>query len=261
VPGELAEALRALIVGALPGVCGGATPPVRVGVTSGLLELDPHSGEAAATEPRPDDQLDELPFDPDSVQGPYRLSRPPYPGPRRVRLVTADADRVPLTADEVDWDVTDPGRFTVHPRADRDLTTVDAVEVLYGIVSVFTKVKATRTLTVSLDASGTDPAPLAQAEALVIAVIELNRAWLANEAQATYLDGDYGATVTVERLRLTTSTASADDRRLLTVLAAVDLKGTRALTEGEGRSIERIRTPGRPVDPDRPIDVQIDVQA
>jgi hypothetical protein len=259
--GELDDALQALIVDALPRLFGGDTPPVRVDVTSGLLELDPHSDEAVATEPRPDDQLDELPFDADSAAGPYDLSRPPYPGPRRVRLVTADGDRVALTAGEVDWDAADPRRFTLQLRPDRDLTAVDAVEILYGIVSVFTRVKAVRTLTMDLAAADADVAPLAEAEALVIAVVELNREWLANEAQVAYLDGDYGATVTVKRLRLTASTAPTDDRRLLTVRAEVELKGTRALGEDEGRPIERIRTPGRPVDPDRPVDVRIDVQA
>jgi len=261
MPRELGEALRALIVDSLPGLCGGAAPPVRVAVTSGLLELELDSDAAVASEPRPDDQLDELPFHDDSPAGPYHVSRPPYPGPRRVRLVTADGDRVPLSSGEVEWDVADLRQFTLRTRADRDLTAVRAVEVLYGIVSVFTNAKGMRTLTVSLDAPEADAASLAQAEPLVIAVVELNREWLVQQAQITYLDGDYGAAVTVKRLRLTTSTAPAGNRRLLTVLAEVDLKGTRALAEGEGRPIERIRTPGRPVDADRPVDVQIDVQA
>ena len=35
----------------------------------------------------------------------------------------------------------------------------------------------------------------------------------------------------------------------------------RALYEGEGRPIEYIRTPGRPLNPDRPVDIQIEVEA
>jgi hypothetical protein len=261
MPGELDAVLRALIVSALPGLCGGASPPVRVEVEPGALELDRHADEASAGEPRPDDRLDALPYDAGHAAGPYRLTRPPYPGPRRVRLVTGDGDRVALGAQEVVWDAVDPRQFTLAPRPDRDLAVVTGLEVAYPVVSVFTKVKATRTLTVSLVAAGADVAPLVRAEALVVAVLELNRERLATEAQTDYSDGDYGAVVTVKRLRLTGSTAPADGERALTVLAELELKGNRALGTDEGRPIERIRTPGPPVDPHRPIDVRIDLQA
>jgi hypothetical protein len=49
--------------------------------------------------------------------------------------------------------------------------------------------------------------------------------------------------------------------RLLLVRAELELKASRALREDEGMPIERILTPGRPPDPDRPIDVHIDVEA
>ncbi len=195
------------------------------------------------------------------MAGPYQLTKAPYPGPRRVRLVTADADRIPLLNGEVVWDATDPRRFTLRPQIDRDLTGVSGVEVLYGVVSVFTKVKATRTVTVALTASTADTAPLKQAEALLVAVIELNRERLATDAQGVYHDGTYGAVTTVKRVRLVGVTAPADGERLLTVLAEMELKASRALGAEEGRPIERIRTPGRPVDPSRPVDVQIDVEA
>jgi len=258
---ELDDALHALIVEALPGLCGGASPPVRVSVASDVLELDPHAGDAAASEPRPDDQLDELPFDPAHPAGPYLLTKPPYPGPRRVRLVTGAGDRVPLRDRETAWDATDPRRFSLDPRADRDLDGVTGVEVLYGVVSVFTKVKATQTLGVSLAASTADAARLKQAEALVVAVIELNRERLAGDAQVSYHDGDYGAAVGVRRLGLVRVTTPAEGERLLTVQAEVELKASRALGDGEGRPIERIRTPGRPLDPSRPVDVQIEIEA
>jgi len=262
MPGPLGDTLQALIAEALPGLFGGAQPPVRVVVTSGALELDPHDDDVGATDPRPDDGLDELPFDSAHPAGPYQLSRPPYPGPRRVRLVTGDGDRVTLGDGEVSWDVADPTRFTLAPRPDRDLTTVGGVEVLYGVVSVFTTVRATRTLTVSLVAAGADLAPLTQAEALVAAVIELNRERLVTEGQVAYQDGDYGVAVTPKRLRLTGSAApSTAGERLLTVLAQVELKASRALAADEGRPIERIRTPGRPIAAGRPVDIQIDVQA
>ena len=135
------------------------------------------------------------------------------------------------------------------------------VEVRYGVLSVYTKVKATRTLTVSLTASTADTVPLRQAEALVVAVIELNRDRLATYAQGAYHDGDYGAATTIKRVRLVGVTAPADGQRLLTVLADMELKASRALGAGEGQPIVRIRTPGRPADPSRPVDVQIDVEA
>jgi hypothetical protein len=259
--GELTDVLQALIVAALPGLCGGTSPPVQVGVVSSLLELDPHEGDPAAGDPRPDDQLDELSFDPAQPGGPYQLSQPPYPGPRQVRLVTAEGDRIPLLNGEVTWDATDPRRFTLQPRASRDLTDVSGVEAAYGVVSVFTKVRATRTLTVTLTAATADTAPLRQAEALVVAVIELNRDRLATDAQGSYHDGDYGALTTVKQVRLTEVTTPADGQRLLTVIAEMELKASRALGAQEGLPIVRIRTPGRPVNPSRPVDVQIDVEA
>jgi hypothetical protein len=257
--GALGEALAALVTESLPGLFGGASPPVRVTVASELLELDPRSADAAASEPRPDDQVDELSFDPADPAGPYLLTRPPYPGPRRVRLVAA-GERVPLRDAEVVWDDDDPRRFTLQPRPSRDLTGVTAVEVLYGVTAVYTKLGATQTLGVSLRAAATDEATLGKAEALVVAVIALNRQRLLDDARAGYQDGDYGADVEVRRLRLLRTTP-ADGVRLLTVQADLEVKASRALREDEGRPIERIRTPGRPLDPDRPVDIHIDVEA
>ena len=51
------------------------------------------------------------------------------------------------------------------------------------------------------------------------------------------------------------------DSRQLTLQAKVELKVGRALREDEGVPIERIRTPGRSLGADRPVDVYVDVEA
>jgi hypothetical protein len=259
--GTLAEALRALLAEALPELFGGTPPAVQTRVASNLLELDRRSAEAAAGEPRADDQVDELPFDPANPAGPYVLTKPPYPGPRRLWLLGAAGARIPLQDREVTWDPADARKFTLHPRPGRDLTGVTAVRVLYGVTAVFAKVAATQTLGLALQVPTPDGTVLDRAEALAIAVIGLNRERLVDDAQASYDDGDYGADLQVKRLQLVSSAAVADGTRLLTLEAALELKATRTLHEGEGAVIEHVTTPGRPIDPDRPVDVQIDVDA
>lgn len=127
------------------------------------------------------------------------------------------------------------------------------------MTAVFTKVKAMQTLDLQLKAS--DASLLEQAEALVFAVIQLNRQRLVDGARANYEEGDYGAIVELMNVSLIGGTRPAGETRLLTLRADLELRAERALGEDEGATIERIRTPGRPLDPDRPIDVHIDVKA
>ena len=131
--------------------------------------------------------------------------------------------------------------------------------MLYGVTAVYTKVKAQQTLTVQIES--TEGKAPEQAEALVVAVIALNRQHLIDVSRATYRDGDYGAQVEVKSLTLESGSRPADDQRLLTVLAEVELKASRALREDEGRPIERILSPGRPETSNRPIDIEIEVDA
>ena len=231
--GNLDEALKTLITEALPGLLGGTPPAVELDSSSDLFEVDPESAHAAASEPRPDDRTDEFPFDPDNPAGPYTLSQPPYPGPRRVRLTTEGGDRIPLRESEVIWDEVDPRVFMLDLRPTRYLSGAIGVLVLYGVTAVYTKIKAQQTLSLGLASSDADQ--LEQAEALVLAVMALNRQRLIDESRATYEDGDYGA--------------------------EVEVKATRALREDEGLPIVRIRSPGRPLDPDRSIDIHIEVGA
>ena len=53
----------------------------------------------------------------------------------------------------------------------------------------------------------------------------------------------------------------AANRRDLHYQVEVELKITRSLREDEGRPIVRVRTPGRPLDPARPVDIEIGVEA
>jgi hypothetical protein len=143
-------------------------------------------------------------------------------------------------------------------RPQRDVSTVTAIRVLYGVTAVYTKVKAVQTLDVQLETS--DAGLLERAESLVVAVIQLNRQRLADEARASYKDGDYGAIVEIKNVDLVRGTGPEDNTRLLLLRAELELKASRALGEDEGIPIERILTPGRPLDPARPIDVHIDVE-
>lgn len=256
--GGLPEALETLLTTSLPGLFGGGAVGLSVG--GGLLELDQEqSADATASEPRPDDRVDELGFDPEDPAGPYTLTQPPYPGPRRVWLVTGAADRLPLRSEEVVWDRTDARVFSLALRPQRDVSAVTGIRVLYGVTAVYTKVKAVQTLDVRLTTSDSDL--LERAESLVVAVLQLNRQRLADEARAIYEDGDYGAAVELKNVGLVRGTTPEDDVRLLLMRAELELKASRALGEDEGAPIERILTPGRPTDPDRPIDVHIDVEA
>ena len=256
--GGLPEALETLLTSSLPGLFEGEA--VGLTVVGGLLEIDQEqSADATASEPRPDDRVDDLGFEPQNPAGPYTLTQPPYPGPRRVWLVTGAGDRITLRPEEVVWDRTDARVFALALRPQRDVSTVTGVRVLYGVTAVYTKVKAVQTLDVRLETP--DAGLLERAESLAVAVIQLNRQRLADEARASYEDGDYGAIVELKNVGLVRGTTPEDDTRLLLLRAELELKASRTLGEDEGVPIERILTPGRPPDPDRPIDVHIDVEA
>lgn len=257
--GNLDEAIETLLESALPALFGGGAPPVSLAVVSDVFEVDPQSAESLASAPRPDDRTDNFPFDPTDPPPFFTLTQPPYPGPRRVRLTTTLGDRIALRADEVIWDETDSRIFSLALRPTHDLTDVDGVQVLYGVTAIFTTIKADQVLTLQL--TSTDPTELERAEALALGVIELNRQTLIDNSPTTYQDGDYGATVTAKSLKLVEGTSPSATQRHLTYHAEIEVKATRALGEDEGEPIVQIRTAGRPVDPDRPIDIQIDVDA
>lgn len=257
--GHLPTALQTLITDSLADLFGGPSPDAaaKLTISGGPLEIDQQqAADATASEPRPDDRVDTLTFDP---AGPYTLTQPPYPGPRRVWLITGTGDRILLRSEEVIWDRADTRNFSLVLRPQRDVSAVTGVRVLYGVTAIYTKIKAVQTLDLQLEAA--DANRLEQAEALVAAVIQLNRQRLIEDSRADYEDGEYGAAVELKSVDLVGGTQPASDTRLLTVRAELELKASRALGEDEGVPIERIRTPGRPLDPNRPIDVYVDVEA
>jgi hypothetical protein len=168
---------------------------------------------------------------------------------------------LPLHDGEVVWDETDSRRFTLHPRPGRTIADMTAVEVRYSVTTIHTTLRAVRTLSLSLRPANGPTDRLDEAEALVGAVIALNRSALASAARDLYEDGDYSAGVEITGLAVTSGSRPAADTRLLTLQVHLELKATRALRADEGRPIEHIRTPGRPPDPRRRIDIEIGVDA
>ena len=256
--GNLDTALKTLITESLPGLFGGTAPAVQVNIASDLFEVDSPSVDAIASEPRPDDRTDRFAFDVDHPAGPYTLSQPPYPGPSRAWLMTDTGERMTLRADELAWDEADSRIFSLDLRSNRHLAGVTHVQVLYAVTAIFTTINALQTLTVQLQSPHTDR--LQQAEALVIAVIELNRQQIVDAAHVIYEDGIYGAQMAIKSLKLIKGTRPAADLRLITLQTEFELKANRALSEQEGRPIQHIRTPGRPLS-ERPVDIVIDVEA
>jgi hypothetical protein len=254
---SLRDAFTALLRDAYPTVFGGADPPVEAGFQAEEWTWDPSSADATAGQPAQDDARDVLAFDPDDAEGPYALSRPPYPGPRRVYLRTPDGDRLVLGAEEVRWDPADARAFTLHPRPVRVLAGYEAVEVLYGVTAVFTRLKSVHQVTVAL--AGDDEAALERGEVLALAAFALNREAVMKSAAFSEAGGDYQAHGEVKSLVLRRGAAAAGLRTLV-LDAEVELKVSRALADDEGRPIERIITPGAAAGARR-VDVRIDVEA
>jgi hypothetical protein len=259
VTGHLDDTLTALLARELPSLFGGAAPLVQATVKAELFELDPSSVDAQASEPRADDRIDDLPFDAARPDGPYVLSQVPDPGPRKVRLTTVQGDRIALASHEVQFDAARPDRFTLALREGRDLTGVTGVQVLYGITSVFTKLKYGQDLTLQLQAA--DAAAADRAAALAVAAIALNRPQLITAGAETLSEGNYGVQIEIKVLHLVKGTAPLTNTRLLQFRAEIELKATRALAADEGKPIRRISSVGVPVDARRPVDIRVDVDA
>jgi hypothetical protein len=255
---RLDEAAKALLAEALPSLFGGDDPPVKLGTTDNRFTLDARSSEATASAPRPDDRADDLAFDAAHPEGPYRLAVVPVPGPRRVYLMTRFKDRIALREEEVVWDATDSRRLTLQLRPGRDLKDVTAVRALYSVTAVYIKLKLSHTFSLLMES--TSAQKVQQAESLAVAVIALNRQRLMEEAAYAFEEGDYGVEAAVRSLKLVEGTASPK-KRTLDFNAEIELKATRAMSEDEGLPILRIRTEGPPPDPNRPVDIRIDVEA
>jgi hypothetical protein len=260
--GGLDQAIQDLLRSDLPELFDAtapADPLVAVSFTEDLFELSPDSAEPAATEPRPDDRLDRLAFDPNNPAGPYLLTQTPLPGPRRVRLATPLGDSLALTSAEYEFDFAEPRSFTLSPKPHRDLASFNGVHVIYSVTAVYVQLKYNQDL--SLILTSADPAALERAEALAVALVSLRRDPLVAAANASFSSGDYGAAITVKTLHLRTGTAPSATSRRLQFRAEMELKGTRSLAETEDRPIVRIRSTIGPPNPDKPVDINIDVEA
>ncbi|GAB3436804.1 hypothetical protein [Flindersiella endophytica] len=263
---SLRTALDELLRARLPGLLGGASPPVSLTVERAALTVEtlPHS--PADAEPRSHDGFDLLPLNAATPAGPFALTQPPALGPRRVWL-QGDLGRITLRDSEVSWSDTDPKQFTLD-LAGRDVTGSTHVGVRYSVIAVRTNLQAVQVVRIVL--SGADAGALEGAEALVLAVLTLELTDVADASAAEYSDGDYSAIVTTEAIELTGTPApkeaeaddpDVNDDRVVEVKARLRLDVGRALHDDEGQPIERVSTPGQPVRPGHPVDVRIDVDA
>ena len=251
--GNLDQALLALLSAALPSLFGGAAPLVKLAALAGEFVLDASSTDTEAGQPRSDAASDTLPFDAALPQGPYRLTRPPDPSVRKVRLTTAAGDRIALHDSEVLFDPADARRFTLALRPGRDLAAVNGVLVLYGVTAVYATLKYVQELSLSL-ATG-DALALERAQALAMAVLALNRPALIADGARTETADAYGAQMVVKALHFVGGDAPAAESRRIRLRAEFELKGARALADGEGAPIVPIRAPGS--SSPRPIDIQV----
>lgn len=267
--GNLDEAIKTLLTNALPALLGGATPVVALTVQQDRFVVAPNSGDAVAGEPRPDDQSDQFSFNPagivfnpaDPAYDPnalpvFTLSKPPYPGARQVRLLTNAGDRIALREREVIWDEVETRAFTLALLPSRDLAGVNGVQVLYSVIAVYTIQKLDQTLTLQLESASDE---VEKAEALVTGIVELHRQELLDQSLVTFDGGDYGATVKAVSMHLVEGASASAGQRRLTYQVEIELKTTRALRADEGRPIVRVRTPGRPLDRARSVDIEIGV--
>jgi hypothetical protein len=188
------------------------------------------------------------------------LTQPPYPGPKRFWLTTDRGDRISLKDSEIVWDPTDSTVFSLALEPYRDLSDVTGLLVLYAVIAVFTTFKAEQVIAVQVQAA--DVNQVARAEALAAGVIQLSLADLLEQSIATYDAGEYSVTVSTKGLKIlegSSSMANGDFVREIIYHAVIELKANRALRTDEGAVITRIITAGRSIDPNRVLDVHIDV--
>ncbi|MFI9379629.1 hypothetical protein [Kutzneria sp. NPDC052558] len=243
----LTTAVDGLLRAGLPGLFGGASPPIALAVTRVDLIVDPLPQATALSEPRAYDGVDTLPF---AAAGPYQLSQPPAAGPRRVWLAR-DTGRLTLSDAQTVWDATDPRKFTLVLDG-VDVTGVTGVGVQYMVIAVRTDLTATETVHIGLTG---DPAAVEKAESLVLAAVALDRATLLTAS--TVNDGVYGSTVVTDSLTVTGS-STIDGGRAIALKAHLRFTGSRALRADEGVAIKHIGIPGSV---GRPVDIAIDVDA
>jgi hypothetical protein len=253
----LENAIVALLESAFPVLFTG-TAPVTVTFPTDTWDFDPLGADPVAGEPGPEDAVDDLAFDPSAPAGPYALTRPPYPGPKRVYLRSAAGELVALGNPEVIWNPSNPASFSLAPRPGRDLSGYDQLEVQYGVVAAATRLKTLHKLTLQFTAS--DASAAEQALALSLSALALNRSTLMSQGGFSWNAGSYQAEGIVKTLRFSAGAATTAASRTLSLEAEVDLRLERALGEDEGKPILRILSPGKTAGT-KPIDIDPAVQA
>jgi len=253
----LENAIGALLKNALPALFTGPGA-TTIAFSGQTWNFDPISADPMAGEPGPEDAVDNLAFDPAAPNGPYLLTRPPYPGPRRVYLTSTAGELVSLGDSEVVWNASNPASFTITPRPGRNLTGLDHVQVQYGVVAVATRLKTLHKLTFQITAS--DAAAVEQALSLSLSVLALNRTTLIDQSGFSWSAGGYQANGILKTLTFSAGATMSATSRVLYLEAEVDLRLEHTLAADEGKPITHILSPGKTPGP-KPIDIEPAVQA
>jgi len=238
----LEAAITALLQGSFPALFGGAGT-VQIGFDNTSWQLDPSSLDPVAGEPGPLDAQDALAFDPAHPNGPFTLTRTPYPGPKRVYLHSPAGELVALSAPELSWDAADPAKFTFTPRPGRVLTGFNQLQVLYGIVAAGTQLKVQYQAALTL--TGSSAAMAEQALSLALAALALNRDTLRSGAAYQFASGGYQVAGTLKTLGFSRGTTTGNAHAIV-LAAELNLLVQRLLGENEGVPITQVLTPGRP---------------
>ena len=254
---SLQNAVAELLTTAFPALFTGAGA-VTLDYSLDNWAFDAASADPVAGEPGPEDAVDAVAFDPAAPSGPYALTRPPYPGPKRVYLRSAAGELVALLPAELLWNPANAAAFTLQPRPGRVLTGFDQLEVHYGVVAAGTRLKTLHQLTLTL--GGTDVAMAEQALVLALAALSLNRDALRRQAGFAYNAGGYQTQGSLKSLSFVNGTSAATFGHRLILNAELDLKVQRLLGADEGQPIVHILSPGK-TPGSRPIDIDPAVQA
>jgi hypothetical protein len=238
----LQNAIDALLKSALPSLFTGSGAAAAT-FSADSWDFDRLSADPIAGEPGLEDAVDELFFDAAAPAGPYALTRPPYPGPKRVYLRSTSGELVALRNTEVVWNPADAASFSVVPAAGRALSGFDHLHVMYGVVAAATRLKSQHKL--ALQIAGADAESAERAFALALAVLVMNREGLMRAASFSWTAGGYQADATLKTLRFTSGASPGPAQRRLSLEVEVELRLERLLGADEGRPIERILSPGR----------------
>jgi len=253
----LENAVDALLRSELPALFAGAGA-ATASFAKQTWDFDRLSADPLAGEPGPQDAVDDLSFDPAVPGGPYLLTRPPYPGSKRVYLRSAAGELVALAPSEVVWNPADAASFSLAPRPGRDLVGFSRVQVLYGVVAAATHLKVRHQL--SLQIAAADAAAAERACALALSVLVMHRAALLRAGGTSWTANGYQAASVLKALKFAAGAAPASATRSLMVEAEVDLRLERLLGADEGHAIRHIVSPGRSSG-SKPIDVDPAVQS